>query len=173
MDNNLEYRTCEHLPDLELFNGEDWVEYQERLYDIFKNDFLITQLKIDEKPLVIRKHPIEYGKEEAFFHVTCQDYLHNGERRPDIRRCERIRWVRKCVENYINDESSCNSCNDMKVWEKPYKMYSRIHILFECERYLVVIERRQSYFLLITAFYFEREHEFQKRIKEYYKFKQE
>ena len=100
--------TC-WLPKLELMDDYDnnWKKYQEALYEIFKYDFMSSKPKFEGIPVNIRKHPIEYGREEAFFHITCQDYMKNGERVPDFRRCERIRWVKAFIEN--------NNCDSDKI----------------------------------------------------------
>lgn len=163
------------LPELELYNDfDDWQKYQDILYDIFKNDFILSHPQFEGKNVNIRKHPIEYGKEEAFFHVTCQDYCKEGERNPDMRRCERIRWVRAFIENYNSCESiQCEeTCDGIKKWTRLYKNRERIHILLEEERYMVVIELRESYCLLITAFYIEHDHTLDKKLEEYEKYRE-
>lgn len=164
--------TC-WLPKLELSDDYDnnWEKYQEALYEIFKYDFIFSKPNFEGIPVNIRKHPIEYGKEEAFFHVTCQDYMKNGERVPDFRRCERIRWVKAFIENYNCDSSQCEECEGVKVWSEPYKNTTRVHMLLEEERYIVVVERRNTYCLLITAFFFEQEHSLKKKLKHYQQYK--
>ena len=63
------------LPDYEYYEDYDsWQEYEDTLYSIFKSDFIDSRPQFDGKRVNIRRHPIKYGKEEAFFHVTCQDY---------------------------------------------------------------------------------------------------
>ena len=156
------------IPKQEPYEGyETWKDYEDLLYSIFKCDFIEDHPEFEGKRVAIRKEPIEYGKEEAFFHVTCQDYLKDGERVPDLRRCERIRWVRAFIENYGCDPSLCPECDGVKVWSEPYKSTSRVHMLLEEERYMVVIERRGSYCLLITAFYFDQDHKLKKKLKHY------
>lgn len=59
----------------------------------------------------------------------------------------------------------------VKVWSEPYKGNSRVHILMEEEKYIVVLEQRKSYNLLITAFYFDHEHMLEKKLKRYQKYK--
>lgn len=163
--------TC-WLPGLEEYDGyADWSAYETRLYEIFKDDFINHHPDFEGKRVAIRKHPIEYGKEEAFFHITCQDYQKNNARVPDLRRCERIRWVKAFIENYNCDSTKCVECEGVKVWTEPYKNTSRVHILLEEEKYIVVIERRETYNLLITAFYFDHEHALKKKLKHYEKFK--
>ena len=157
------------LPDLEYFEDydSDWGAYQEALYSIFKADFIDDYPVFEGKRVAIRREPIEYSKEEAFFHVTCQDYAKDRNRVPDFRRCERIRWVRAFIENYNCDPSLCEDCDGVKVWENMYMGKHRVHMLLEEERYLVVIERRNSYCLLVTAFYIEHDHTMRRKLKEY------
>jgi len=162
------------LPQLEYYEdyGRDWQCYETALYGIFKKDFLDSKPIFKSRPVNIRKRPIEYNKEEAFFHITCQDYDKNGNRYPDFRRCERIRWVRSFIENYQCDPTICQNCDGIKIWEEdaPKGTYKRIHLLLEEERYLVVIERREAYCLLITAFYFEQDHSLRKKLQHYQKY---
>lgn len=161
------------LPELEYLDSYDneWRRYESVLYSIFKADFIDSRPSFECKQVNIRRHPMEYNKEEAFFHVTCQDYRKDGERVPDFRRCERIRWVRSFIENYNCDTSKCEGCEGIKVWSEPYKATSRVHILLEEERYMVVLERRDSYCLLITAFYFNYDHALEKKLKCYEMYK--
>lgn len=160
------------LPDQVPFSDfGSWDDYEGFIYDVFKNDFIKSRPLFEMKQVNIRKHPVEYGKEEAFFHVTCQDYNKDGERVPDMRRCERIRWVRAFIENYNCDSSHCSKCSGIKVWNEPYKNTTRVHILLEEERYMVVLERRESYILLITAFYFDHSHALEKKLKHYEAYK--
>lgn len=163
------------LPDLVLFNdySNNWNNYQEVIYNIFKEDIVDNPLSFDGKIIKIRWQPIEYGKPEAFFHVTCQDYNKDGKRLPDFRRCERIRWIRAFIKNYKCDSSLCESCAGVKVWNEICQNKMRVHILLEEERYIVVVEPRENYCLLITAFYFEHNHALKKKLKRYEKFKEQ
>lgn len=161
------------VPELEYFEdySNSWEQYQNMLYSVFKKDFIDSHPRFNGKPINIRKHPIEFGREEAFYHVTCQDYMKDGERVPDFRRCERIRWVRAFIEHYNCDSSLCKACEGIKVWSEPYKSTTRVHILLEEEKYMVVIELRETYCLLITAFYFDHKHTLEKKLKHYEKYK--
>lgn len=161
------------LPNLELFDdyNNNWDNYQESLYNIFKNDLIYNPPSFEDKIIKIRWQPIEYNKPEAFFHVTCQDYSKDGERCPDLRRCERIRWVKAFIQNYNCDSSLCNGCAGIKVWNELYQNKKRVHILLEEERYMVVVEPRERYCVLITAFYFDHDHALAKKLKKYEQFK--
>lgn len=166
MNNNCWLPQCEYYD-----SSESWQDYENYLYNIFRSDFIEDHPQFEGKDVKIRFRPIENNKEEAFYHVTCQDYQKDGNRVPDFRRCERIRWIKAFIENYQCDPSSCTDCDGIKIWEKPYKSNKRVHLLFEEERYIVVLERRQKYCLLITAFYIEQDHTLKKKVKEYEQYK--
>lgn len=164
------------VPGLEIYDTdvyELWKDYEDFLYTIFRTDFIVNHPSFEGKKVQIRFYPIENNKEEAFYHVTCQDYMKDGNRVPDLRRCERIRWVRAFIEDYACDPLKCESCDGIKVWEKPYKSNNRIHLLLEEERYIVVIERRENYCLLITAFYLDQDHALRKKLNEYTAYQQQ
>lgn len=164
--------TC-WLPPLEYFNrNQQWSEYSDTIYEIFKSDFIDSYPIFKGKRVIIRKEPIEFGKEEAFFHITCQDYAKNRNRQPDLRRCERIRWVRAFIENYNCDPTLCESCEGVKIWEEPYQNRKRVHILLEEERYIVILEPRNKYCFLITAFYFDHDHYLRKQLQHFEEFRE-
>lgn len=160
------------LPD--LFPCEDWADwekYERDLYEIFLDDFVRSRPLYMNKPVQIRRHPMSEGREEAFWHVTCKDYLEDGEREPDPRRCERIRWVRSFIENSGCNKDSCPECEGVLVWSTTYSKTKspRYKILLEEERYVVIVEARKDYCLLITAYYIEQDHRLRKMIREYEK----
>ena len=79
---------CKWLPELMLYEDyESWGEYQDAIYGVFCDDFKKSYPIYDGKRVKIRYQPIEYNREEGFYHVTCQDYQKDGERVPDLRRC--------------------------------------------------------------------------------------
>ena len=160
--------TC-WVPELEYFDAynNNWTAYEAALYSIFKHDFIDSHPTYKEKRVSVKHYPIEYGKEEAFFHVTCKNYVGERDRVPDFRRCERIRWIRAFIENYECDSTRCEECEGIKVWSEPYKCKNRIHLLLEEKRYMVVLEKRNSYYLLITAFYLDYDHALRKQLEHY------
>lgn len=162
------------IPDFEFFEDyhNDWPTYENVLYQIFSEDFLQSQPYFERKRVAAKKYPIQFEKEDAFFHLTCKDYDGNCERVPDFRRCERIRWMRAFIENYNCDPTLCENCEGVKVWREPYKSRSRVNILLEEERYIVVLEDREKYFLLITAFYLDYANALEKRLKHYEQYKE-
>ena len=164
--------TCKWLPPLEICSDlANWKLYEDQIYEMFLNDFVNSQTFYIDDPVKIKKYPVIDGREEAFWHVTCQDYSHKHERSPDLRRCERIRWIRKLIENNDCNQEECIFCDGIKVWNEADNK-NRIHILFENERYMVVLEPRNNYYLLITAFYFDQDHALRKKLNKYEKYKE-
>lgn len=168
--------TC-WLPQLECYQSNtDWQEYEDLLYEIFHHNFIETIPHYNGKQVKIKRYPIDFNKEDAFYHVTCKDYKGEGTRDPDMRRCERIRWIRAFIDNNC-DTTNCSECDGIKVWVEPYKNKKRVHILLEEEKYMVVLEHRAQTsahpenYLLITAFYFDYEHALEKKLKHYEKYK--
>lgn len=150
-----------------------WAEYQEKLYSVFCRDLKGTGFTFRGKTVKIRYQPIEFGKEEAFFHITCQDYKKDGDRVPDFRRCERIAWVRQFVEAADADASVEfeGSTYELKIWTERVKNDLRYHILCEELKFMVVVAERDRYCLLITAFYFEHDHSLRKKLEKYKEYK--
>ena len=101
--------------------------------------------------------------------MTHVDLLHNSDdpndRIPDLRRSERLNWVRRIIENY---ECSVEyNCGKILYWEEMYRGQVRCNLLFYEERFLVVLEQRRNIYFLITSFYIERDWELNKRIKKF------
>lgn len=76
-----------------------WTKYTfDTLYSIFKRDFKDAQPKY--KGHTVWFFPeIEDGKEVIFWHLTHREDRETGERLPDLRRCERLSWVKSILEN--------------------------------------------------------------------------
>jgi hypothetical protein len=101
---------------------------------------------------------MEQGKEATFWHLISEGKV-EGERLPDMRRCERIRWPRPIIEHA--DEPV------IKIWENKRKRETRICIWFEDVEYLVVLASRKGYVLLWTAYPVTWAHTKRKLQKEY------
>lgn len=163
---------CKWLPDLiSCMDLNLFPEYEEQIYQIFLDDFVRSSPIFDGLNVRIRRHPLVDNKEQAFFHLTSCDYMKNQTRVPDLKRCERIRWVRAFIENYQCNPALCKECDGIKVWEEPYHSNSRVHLLLEEENYMVIIERRERYNLLITAYYFDYHHSLEKQLRNYEKYR--
>ena len=135
-------------------------------------DFLESVPTFDGLPVKIRKYPFEFGKEEAFFHLTCQDYMKSKERFPDFKRSERLKWCRSFIDNWNKcADYICSNCNGLKIWKEPFKKTFQVCILSEEYKYIVVLEKRENYYLLITGYYIEFDHVMRKKLANYEKYR--
>ena len=103
---------CKWLPPLVLCH--DWnrfSDYERKIYSIFCKDFIDTRPLFEGLPVYIRKEPRVDGWVQTFFHVTSSEYTHGKTRDPDIRRCERIRWIRAFIDFMKNSA--------MQPWTAP------------------------------------------------------
>lgn len=162
---------CWLPPLIEYNTSKPWIEYELLLYSIFKDDFINSQVFYQGKIVKVRFQPIISGYEEAFIHFTCSHYDNDETRVPDLRRCERIKWIRSFIENHKCKEYCPNECDGIKIWDVPHKTYLRTHFLLEEEKFLVVIEKRETYNLLITGYYLDYSHSLEKKLRQYYQYK--
>lgn len=142
----------EWLPDLILlqdFNG-DWNAFFDFIYDCFEKDFVLTKPVYRGKRLGLKRHPEYDGKSATFWHMMSEG-SNEAERTPDMRRCERICWPKPIIDNSTDPS--------LKVWSEKRGSSQRIHIWFEAEGYLVVLDDRKDFILPWTAFYIEYEHQ--------------
>jgi hypothetical protein len=94
-----------------------------------------------------RFNPPYKDKHFGFWHLISEGKLED-ERTPDPRRCERIGWIRWIIDNADDEETIC--------WERavrtPNGERMRWHLWARGYDYAVVVEERDNYMLLITAF---------------------
>lgn len=144
---------CSSLNTLEQFNG-DFKKYDNFLYnEIYLHQLTEGILIFNNKKVSFKKHPIECGKEQTYFHLTTKSTnkgIPLSERNPDLRRCERLHWIRPSLET---DHVNLCGFSCFVQYVEPYKNTNRVHLFNEQERYLIILEERKSYYLLITAFY--------------------
>lgn len=153
---------CKWLPDLypEPEWNRDYSKYEDELYNVFCNEYMSNNIFFLQKIVSLRYHPEIDGKSNSFYHFICKNQSRNE---PDKRRIQRIFWPKAFIQNYDCNENCCNS--KPLRWKKKHKNGNyRYHIYFE--RYLVILEERTDYFLLITGFYVEQEYYHRGKLKE-------
>ena len=151
---------------LEMFKGI-WEEYNNELYKIFIRDFIINKLYFKNKKVVVRANPKYKNYEHAFIHLTTTSIPNAkdiNDRLPDLKRCERLEWNRKIIENY-ECKNNCPTCKKILYYEEYYKNNIRISLLFPDVRFKVVLEERKDYFLLITGYYINYDYRLNKELK--------
>lgn len=162
------------IPDLEYKSPyEDFSVYEDRIYEIFKNDFIAHNPTFQGLPVKVRRYAEEIdGKWAGFFHITSVEDHKTGERDVDLRRCERIRFPSPSI-SYSFNCPTCNydTCEKPLIWKERQYGKNRIHILLKSEKYIIVLEPRPKakmpYCMLITAYYLDRENSFKREIRRY------
>lgn len=148
------------LPDLVLledYHGK-WEDYLNALYGYFVQDFITAPPRFNGVRLALKRHPMIQGKEATFWHFISEGEEETS-RLPDMRRCERIRWIKPIIES--------SSDSNVKMWEEKRGSETRVHLCYGNWEYLVVLAHRGSYILPWTAFYIEQEHRRKKLEKRY------
>jgi len=148
------------LPPLVLLNDyeNNWHRYFDVIYNFFRQDFVTSKPNFKGKRFALKRNPVINGKEATFWHIISEGGV-EGERLPDLRRCERIRWPRPIIEEVRSEHVKC--------WKNKRKEEVRVVIALEDFSYVVVLADRGDYVLLWTAYCVEQEHRRQKLRKEY------
>ncbi|MGI6296338.1 MAG: hypothetical protein ACOX3G_09640 [Armatimonadota bacterium] len=149
------------LPDLILLDDYDgdWHSYIEVVYDYFCRDFVSSKPAFEDKRFGLKRHPELEGKEATFWHVTSQG-RDESERVPDLRRCERIRWLRPMIEATAHSKVRC--------WRNKRKANEeRVVIALEDFSFVVILADRGDYVLLWTAYCVDHESRREKLLKDY------
>lgn len=169
---------CNWLPSERNIDLNNLPEETKKAYKIFCNDFVSSTPYFNGMPVKFRKYPIDEKTKRfyAFDHITTRDYEHlqgNStdltDRNPDIRRIERISWVRKIIEHPNCKPSEFCNCKGVLTWYEEYKKTYRVNLLLYDEYFMVVLEKRKNSdnYTLITAFYLENDMERKTRYKKY------
>lgn len=157
---------CDSLIEMSEFN-HDYDKYMSYLYSqVFKKYLYTNKVFYNGKVIGLKRHPEELGQEQSFFHLTTiasDKETPFSEREPDFRRCERLHWIKPSIET--DHVELCNTpC--FEDYKDNSRRNERVKLLNEQERYIIILEDRGNYYLLITAFYIEEEYYLKRLIKE-------
>lgn len=127
---------------LESCNGQ-WEDYLNTIYAIFLEEVVNGKLSFLGLPIHCQYRPATQGKHFGFWHLISEGNLEE-DRVPDLRRCERIKWISHIIKNAHSAQIKC--------WEN--KRGSNKHIVFWLpnENFIVVLAKRKDYLLLKTAY---------------------
>lgn len=133
------------LPDLVPLNafGGDWSAYEAELHRIFMAEIARGGLLFRGWPVNCRRFPEISGRWASFWHLV-QEGRAEHDRTPDLRRCERIRWVRWVIQNAVDHP-------EIDEWQNKRRTETNT-LLWYREEYLVVLAQRRNYWLLKTAY---------------------
>lgn len=137
-------------------------DFLKEVEDAYKNDFVRGVVCFRTTPVKRKTYPIRHNGEDAsFWHITtCGNSEDSRVRSYD--RCERIKWPKAIIENEKDFL--------INVWEEGKKLL--LHFRFtefqpHEKDYLVVLEKRNKYYVLWTAYPIEWEHTRQKYLKRF------
>ena len=143
------------LPD----HGGSWDAYAAAVYARFKADLIDKPSFYRGMRVGLRRHPMHQNREWAFWHIVQEGNV-EANRTPDLRRCERIGWVRAII-HHAHDPR-------VKTWENMRSGNPRILLWLEEQDFLVVLAPRgRRYALLVTAYPTDRGHTRHKLQQEY------
>lgn len=155
------------LPDPHSMAHEALDEYIENLYQLFLTNLVSHPLhwKNDGLLVSLRKHPEIEGRHAVFWHIISGGRGPEESRQVEPQRCIRICWIRELIEIF-NVEFPKE--REIRWWiDKKRTSKSRYVITRPEFDYIVVVEQRSNYALLITAYYAEYEHRRRKLKREH------
>lgn len=143
------------LPDLISMNGDDVAIYQ-RLYEVFRKDFIDGDLSFQNCP-VWWNRTIKEGEafQEGFLHITTREEASKG-RMLDYERASRLSW---CAPIIRNSDDGC-----VKKWEeKESTRKIKTYLWLEGGDYVVILQKKnlpqkddlpeKEVYFLITAYH--------------------
>jgi len=147
------------LPPPVTFDGE-WGAYEEQLFAIFTRDFVKSLPTFCGKALRLKHMPEYQGKSATFWHLITEGPVEKN-RNPNMRRCERLVWVRPMIE--------AAGAGDGRVvhWSNRRNGESRWVVALPDYSHVVILAERSGYYLPWTAYPVEQPHQRRKLEQEY------
>ena len=147
---------------------DEYLKVEDTLYQIFLNEICDENLKFNGKKIRLKYFPPHKDLDSAFYHLTSVnfEYRDNEDSREfDSDRSKRLHWIKPTIETNHIDE-----CNKECIY-----IYPKIHrgkktrtILFnKLDKYVIILEERDDYYLLVTAYYLNYDNMVEKFDKEY------
>jgi hypothetical protein len=124
------------------FSG-DWTAYEAELHRIFMAEIARGGIRFGGVPVSCRRLPEAAVRWASFWHLVQEGRVED-DRTPDLRRCDRIRWVRWLIENAA-------AHTEIDQWQNTRGTEVNT-LLWYREEYLVVLAQRQGYWMLRTAY---------------------
>jgi len=135
------------LPELIQFTG-NWESYVECVYQAFLDDIVNSDPMFQGLPVRSQYRPPTQNKHFGFWHLISEG-AKEEERIPDLRRCERIRWINYLITN-------AERVAQISWWENRRGSNTHVVIWHELENFVVILAKRNRYYLLKTAYCAER-----------------
>lgn len=144
-----------HLPPLMLLGDDngDWKRYIDRVYARFREDLIDSPPVCGRKRWALKRYPLIDGREATFWHLSSEGNQ-ESERLPDLRRMERIGWIKPIVAAAGSDDVLC--------WEQQRDGERRVAVGLPDLSYVVIVADRGSYVLPWTAYQVTHAHRIEK-----------
>lgn len=140
-------------------HGGCWDTYVSAVYARFKADLIDKTLDFQGMRVGLRRNPMYHNREWAFWHIVQEGNVEEN-RIPNMRRCERIGWVRSIIQHASDPR--------IKKWENSRSGNHRILLWLVEQDFLVILAPRgKRYALLVTAYPTDRGHTCRKLQREY------
>lgn len=135
------------LPNLLEFADGDWEAYIERVYARYCADFEGVSLEFLGIRVSLKRHPAVRGRSATFHHLTSEGPIEE-DRDPDLKRCERIAWVRAMFDAAGTDR--------VRLWRNQRQtkrgLEENVLIALPDFSFVVVLRDREEYMMLWTAY---------------------
>jgi hypothetical protein len=119
-------------------------EYEGVIHKCYLDIFRNPEIFFNGKQVLPIKYPIQHkGRHWTFSHMTSNGKIED-EREYDLRRCERVPWVKPILQNLNNPV--------LKIWKQRRNSKNRIAIWHEKENFMIVLEERGKIYVLVTTF---------------------
>lgn len=137
------------LPPMINLDGS-YEEIIERLYQVFRKDFIESRTQHLGRNVTFNGVIDEFsqGKVEGFWHVITRDDATKTNRLIDYRRAKRLPWAKPLMENPYHEEIKF-----FFYQEGDPRKGIRHYIWLEDYNYVVILQRKKSYYVWVTAFY--------------------
>jgi len=134
------------LPNLITLNeyGGDWPTYLEVIYTNYLTHVVNANLYYNKWPIKFQFRPMHEGKGFAFWH-TISEGEKEVDRTIDFRRCERIVSIGWLITN-------ASILDQITAWENKRGKNHHIVLFYEIESYVVILAKRNDYYLFKTAY---------------------
>lgn len=153
-------------------NWKNTEEYLDELYELFLDTYIKRPLlwKDSGTRVSFRRQKEVDNRHASFWHIVSGGDSHEEDRVVDFERCRRIGWIRPLIESF--NSAFPHQGGGFRWWISPSSRskHSRYCISTLEFDYIVILEERPSYTLLITAYYVNRSRRRKKFMMEYQEF---
>ena len=134
------------LPELILLSEYDgnWELYLDAIYQNYLGEVINAKLHHNKLPVKFQFRPEHQGKGFAFWHAISEGEKEDN-RTIDFRRCERIKWIAWVIKNALTSDK-------ITSWENKRGKNQHVVLFFEGESYVVILAKRNNYYLFKTAY---------------------